>query len=176
MEASLVLGGTLDIATPGEVKGIVDTGIDRLMGGKVRKNFVRPIASHNVTPAATGTFAMDLGSPNAGLQWNLSEVLVTGATDREAPAGAVAALYMGSPPYMPTPTTVIGTPSLGQLLRPALALPAVFVFGGHEPVVVKDGWHLIVIIYSPTTAMTVMSAVASVSEIRASAVAMNMLP
>lgn len=177
MEAAFALGARFNFATPDEVERIVNTGNEGLFQRihmNRRTNFRRLIGSHNAG-GATGTFAIDLGSPNAGLQWNLSEIIVTGATDREAPAGAVAAVYVGTQARMLTATTTTDLPALGQLCRPAVALPAVFQFGAREPWPVKDGEYLTIVIYSLTTAMSSMSATATVSEVNSSAVAMNVM-
>jgi hypothetical protein len=101
-------------------------------------------------------------------------VVVTGKDDREAPSGAVAALYAGSVARQATPTTVTDIPLLNNLVRPGLALPAVFTFSG-EAWWVKDTEDLSVIVYSATTAITVVSAVATVAELNASAVSLNRL-
>lgn len=177
MEAAFALGARFNFATPDEVERIVNTGNEGLFQRihmNRRTNYRRLIGSHN-TASSTGTFAISLGKPAGGMQWNLCEIIVTGATDREAPAGAVAAVYCGGEPYMPTPTTVFQTPPLGQLVRPALALPAVFQFGAREPWPIKEGETLSIIIYSATTAMTSMSAVATVSEVNSASFAMNVL-
>jgi hypothetical protein len=127
----------------------------------------------NVTPGATGTFVLNFGEPAPGTLWWLIEVVVTGATDREAPVGAVTSLYTG-PPARQVANTIQDAPMLGQLVRPAVALPAVFSFQ-EKTMPVKDGEELFAIVYSPTTAVTVLSAVATVMQIDARAVSINFL-
>lgn len=179
-----VLGAEADIATGDEVRAAVNDGTEAI-GGMLKRGFnkdvgqrLRPIASQSVAAAngtgVTGTFVLDMGSPSPGCVWALSEVIVTGATDREAPAGAVASLWIGNPPYQVSPTTILGTPPLGNLVRPAVALPAVFLLAG-EDWPVHDGDNLFAIVYSLTTAVTVVSAVATVKQVNASALSIDML-
>jgi hypothetical protein len=175
------LNAEADIASGDEVRDAIGAARDSILSrfpSKDRGNRLRPIASGNLANAAgvgqTGTVVLDLGSPAPGCVWGILEVIVTGATDREAPTGAVSALYAGAPARQQSATTIVDSPPLGTLVRPAIALPSVHAFSG-EAWWVKDTENLFVIVYSLTTAITVVSAVATVDELNASAVTLDRL-
>lgn len=173
----LNIGTEIDIASGPEVAALQDTvtsGLDRLSARipqAVRANRRRLPASANLATPATGTFVLDFGRPTGGNLWWVGEVIVTAADDRTAPAGTVAALYAGNPPGQQG-AALFGMPALGSLVRPAIAVPAVFSFQENS-VAVHDGENLFVVVYSPTTVMSVLSAVATVQEQNASAVSLN---
>jgi len=178
MRVQLVAGAEADIATGDEVRKAVKGGTDSILNrlpSNRRGVRLRPIASANLPVAATGTFVLDLGAPQADTVWMVQEVIATAADDRTAPASAVAALYCGAPARQVSPTTIADTPPLGALVRPALALPAVFTFNG-ELWPVKDGEHLFVIVYSTVTAVAVVAAVATVMQLDSSAVSLDRVP
>lgn len=164
-----VLNTEADIATSAEVKDAVDTGVASILErlpSKDRGNRIRQPASLNISPAATGTYLLDFGSPKNGDLWWMVEVVVTAGDDRTAPAGSVAALYCGAPPIPGQ------SPPLGTLVRPAQALPALFAFSG-EAFPIHDGESLYTVIYAPTTAASLLSGVATVMAVDASAVSRN---
>ena len=164
-----------DIASSDEVRAAVDEGtssILRRLPSRDRGNRRRIPASANVSPAATGTVVLNFGAPAAGLVWWLCEVIVTAADDRTVPPSAVASLYCGAPTRQLTGTTVIDTPPLGALVRPAVAVPAVFAFQT-EQWLVHSLEELFVVYYSTVTAISVASAVATVMELPSSAVQLN---
>lgn len=177
-EAKIALGGVLDIASGAEVWDAVQRGTDRILSklpDKDRGIRLRVPQSVSLAAPATGTFAMIIGTPAPGCMWWIQEVVVTAADDHTALAGAVAALYCGAPPRQQGTTTVVDTPPLGDLLRPGIAVPGVFPFSG-EAVPVHDNEALSVIVYSPTTPVSVLSATATVVQLRDSAVMLNRYP
>lgn len=175
-EAQLVLGGVVDIATGKEVREAVDSGVDRLIRrrDKDRKIRTRIPKSYTVIGAAsaTGTWVLDFGMPPAGWVWEMVEVVITAGDDRTAPASMVAALYNGNPPGQNQNNTISATPALANLMRPAQAVPATFVFGG-EDYTIHYGENLFAVVYSPTTAITVMSGVATVLQVDSSAICLD---
>lgn len=175
---SFILGAEADLASGDEVRSAVKAGNDLLLSRlNTRHHGNRrriPASINNAGAGATGTWVLDFGNPQGGSLWWAVEVVVTAADDRTAPAGAVAALYCGAPPRQLTATTIVDTPPLGSLIRPGLALPATFTFA-KESFPIKDGENLFVIVYSPTTALTVASAVATVTEVNASSVSANVI-
>jgi hypothetical protein len=176
MRAALQLGAEFDFATKDEVDTVVGEGVDRILKripSRDRGIRKRPIDSKSFA-ALVGTWVLDLGSPAAGCIWWLLEVVVTGADDRTPVTGAVASLYCGPPALQQANGTIINQPSLGQLIRPAVALPALHAFSG-EQFPIHDGENLTAIVYSPTNALTTISAVATVMELNASAVTLNLL-
>ena len=174
--ADIILGGAIEVATRDEVREEVDRGVNDLLGRLPNRhlgNRRRLPASYSVVGAAsTGTWVLDFGSPQNDYIWWLVEVVITGKDDREAPASAVSSLYAGSPARQLTNNTIVDTPPLGAIVRPAVAVPSVFTFS-KEAFPVKDGENLMAIVYSLTTTMTVISGVATVMEVPASAVVLN---
>lgn len=172
-----VLGASADIASSDEVRSAVKDGTDTIMGrlsasARWKGNRRRIPASVNNPVAATGTWVLDFGSPQGNYMWWLVDVVVTAADDRTAPVGALATLYSGNPARQATSTTVADMPLLGQLVRPGTALPALFTFH-KETWPVHDGENLFSVVYSATTALTVVSAVATVMELDASNVMLS---
>ena len=178
MRFALNFGTEVDLATPSEVEASVDKGVgqilERLPSGE-RGARLRPTSSVNVTPAATGTFILDMGKPAPGTLWWLWEVVVTAADDHTALAGGLAALYCGLPGLQSGVASINYSPALGQLVRPAIAIPGSHQFSG-EPWPVKDGENLTVVVYSPTTVVSVLSATATVMQIDDRAVSWNRSP
>ena len=173
------VNGAIDIATGDEVKGYVDSGIDRVLGRippPEQGIYLRPPASYNLATPTTGTFILDFGDPAPNTVWKIQEVVVTAADDRTAPAGALAALYCGPAGRQSGLAAVQDLPSLGQLVRPAIAVPGVFQFGSPNGWTVHFGQSLTVVYYSPTTPVSVISAVATVVQYTASAVSYNRTP
>lgn len=168
-DVKFVLNASADIASGDEVRAAVKSGVTDILAGLPNKDQgdrLRPPASLNVNPAATGTYLLDFGSPNNGDLWWLVEVVVTVGDDRTAPVGTLAALYCGFPPIPGS------APPLGNLIRPAIAVPATFQFSG-EAWPVKENENLFAVIYAPTTAVSTLSGVATVMAVDASAVSRN---
>jgi hypothetical protein len=162
-EVRIALGGVFDAATAGEVQQSVDRGVDRILSRIPSKDrAVRRYPSNSVNPGANGTYFIDLYSPPAGKIWWINEVVVTGNDDRTAVAGTTAALYRGE---IPIPGA---SPVLGNLIRPAIAVPGVFVFSG-EKYPIQDGDHLFVAVYLGAAQVS-LSATAQVAELDSSAV------
>lgn len=99
----------------------------------------------------------------SGGAWSLN---VFGTT-----APPTAALYCGSPARQILNNTVDGL-ALGALVRPAQTLPATFTFA-KESWPVKDGENLFAVVYSPATALSVMSGSATVTAVPAATVSRN---
>lgn len=174
MDVAFSLGATADIASAGEVSADGDrtrSKLDGWFGGLNRHKGNRRRLPMSVNGAATGTYVLDFGSPNGGNLWWLVEVVITAADDRTAPAGTIAALYAGAPSRQ-VGAGVIDTPPLGALIRPAIAVPAVFTFA-HEAFPIQDGENLFAVVYAPTTAVSVLSGVATIMELSSSAVSLN---
>ena len=175
-----LIGAEADIVSGGEMRDAVEAGTSRILDSlprdKDRGVRLRPTGSTNINPPAIGNAVITFAphTPAPGTLWWLVEVVVTGADDRTAIAGAVAALYCGSPARQLSNAAITDVPLLGSLVRPAQALPAVFAFGG-EAFPVKEGEELFVIVYSPTNAITLLSAVATVMQVNSSAVSVNRL-
>ena len=190
-EVKFVLNSVVDIATSEEVHAAAaktQSKVDELLGRipssdrGVRKRV--PSASPRIPlgAAATGTFPLDFGSPPSDTVWWIQEVVVhagsgVAADAFTAVAGAFAALYIGRPPAQLTSATIeVGTWSgLTDLQRVGIAVPGVFPFSG-ESVCVHDMESLYVVLFSPTTAVSVFGAVATVVEMPASAVLLNSIP
>lgn len=177
------LNAEADIASSAEVAQLASdvTDVKHLLTRDINTDRAirqRPIGSVAVANAAgvgiTGSFVIDLGSPPAGRVWGLLEVVVTGKDEAEAPSGAVASLWAGATPRQATASTITDLPTLASLIRPALALPATFTFSG-EAWWVKDQENLFVVVRSTTTAVTNLSAVATVAELKSSAVSIDLL-
>lgn len=177
MKASLLVGGEIDVATPGEVRTEVERGNSSLLtalGGPARGINPRRIPASNLLPitAATGQWVLKFGSPNPSFMWWVSEVVAITATDREVIAGCQAAVYIGQSAEQLTGTSITASPPPGSLVRPAIATPATFIFN-EKSMPVRDNEELSVIIYSPTNAVSAVSGVATVIEVPASAVLLN---
>lgn len=176
------LNAEADIASGAEVQAVRDdvAGVKSMLTRDLntdRATRQRPMNSVAVAVAAgtgiTGSFIIDLGSPPPGRVWGLLEVIVTGKDEAEAPTGAVASLWAGVPGRQ-VGATVADLPTLGSLIRPALAVPSVFTFSG-EAWWVKDQENLFVLVRSASTAVTNLSAVATVAELKSSAVSIDLL-
>lgn len=177
MHIAFQLGAEADIASPGEVQASVDAGVGRILErlpSPDRGARMRPATSVNLAVPATGTFVLNLGEPSPGCLWWLWEVVVTAADDRTALVGGVAALYCGIPALQSGLAAIGYTPPLGQLIRPAVAIPGTHQFA--EPWPVKSGEALTAIVYSPTTAISVLTATATVMQIDDRAVSWNRTP
>ena len=175
-ELRIALGAAFDVASSSEVQASVDGGVDKILARMPDADHglrLRPASSININPAATGTFVIDLGRPAPGTIWWVLEVIVTAADDHTAPAGTISAVYCGISARQ-VGATLQDTPPLGQLVRPAIAVPSVHAFSG-EAWPVKDTENLSVIVYAPTTALATASAVATVMQLNASAVSINRL-
>lgn len=168
------LNAEADIASSDEVRTAVREGTDSILNRLPTRNraYRRRIPRSYNLIAATGNFVLDFGGPASGFMWWLVEIIVTAQDHAAAPAGAVAAVYCGAVANQQSPTAISGRPTLGDLVRPAIALPAVFTFQ-RESFPVHDGEDLSVIIDSATTGLFIMSAVATVMELPDSAVMLN---
>jgi hypothetical protein len=172
MNVTFALGAEADLVSGDELRsGLRDTenSILSKMPPRWKGNRMRiPQSANAGVAAATGTWVLDFGSPSGGDLWWVIEVVVTGPDDRTAVAGAFATLYAGAPPGQ-NGNALAGFPAIGGLIRPGIAVPGFFPFS-RDAFAVKDGENLFAVVYSPTTPILSVSAVATVVAINASAV------
>jgi len=123
VKALLAIGGEIEVATPGEVKDIVNGVGDSILSKMPRrvKPLRRRIPTSDVMPAI-GACTLNFGGPTSGYTWAIIDVVIVGGAsdiaDRTAVANALATLYVGD----------TESAMLGMLLRPGVAVPAVFPF------------------------------------------------
>lgn len=153
----------MDVTVTNVAGGTITNRISVPVGGKdVAVTFPAPIPALNAGVAPTVTVPATVGGP-------AYSITVTGQTVTAPP---VAAMYCGAPSRQQTPTSVIDTPSLGTLVRPGVALPAVFQFP-KEVWPVHNGENLFAVVYSTLAPLTVVSGVATVIEIDSSLVTLD---
>lgn len=154
-----VAGGLMvDIASGAEVRDGTDRLVDAITGTAEKKPIYQTRFAAAVTPGAGATTTiLRLGRPPTGRVWNLVYLTLTGADDRTAVAGALAASYVGNP----------DAPSLHGLIDPGRAVPTSQNYGPEE-IWIHDGEELFVIVYAAPI-NTQLSGVARVLEYPAEA-------
>jgi hypothetical protein len=148
-ELQLTMGAMADVASGGEVREAADGLFDRFTahGRRGRGIFDRRVAS-TVMAAGDPYALLNFGHPPDGHLWELASLMLTGADDHTAVAGATPAFYVGAPP-----TPAGSTPSESELVIPATlggvvaSLPNYVTFGSRE-LVAMTSERCYVVIYS----------------------------
>lgn len=158
----LMIGASADIVSGDELKASEERVIGALRRPAPRQAIRRRRMASAVMPAA-GPLVLDLDGPPADSMWSLIHVVITGADDHTAVAGASAALYVGGePPAINAGNVANWLPPLGDLLQPGIAVPGYWAFS-KETVYAHFGDSVFVVVYG-AAAGTNLSAVARVHE------------
>ena len=149
MKVTIAAGAEVDLATPNEVKRIVDASLRQYykVPNKQRRKGTALI------PTPTVATAIDLGGPVAGRQWEVRNVFVSG-TDPTAAFTGKALIFVGQAFFTGQPVDPLGVCGIIGTLAGNLTFSS-------DQVTVLNNEHLFVII-SGATAATIASAWAQV--------------
>lgn len=117
MQISLSAGAEVDIASGKELSDGFDDLKDFLDKGKqgLPRYFVQVGTANGLS--GTVNEVVEVGSPPVGSVWNVLGFAICGENDFVASSAGTVALYIGGMP-------ATGTPSLADLRRPGLTVPA----------------------------------------------------